>query len=162
MDGLEMSSDILAARELRFPAQNYASAISQEISQQLDNPERRHEPDGICSPELPDPALVEDAPQKVERQSVLVEAQGLVHGDRNLQYGPPYDEYVRTSGMVNAMLAHKLKEPLLPEEVAYIMECVKLSRQIFRPKRDNMVDGAGYCEVAQWIIDERANRAAQL
>jgi hypothetical protein len=55
-----------------------------------------------------------------------------------------------------------LKEPLLPEEVAYIMECVKLSRQIFRPKRDNMVDGAGYCEVAQWIIDERANRAAQL
>jgi hypothetical protein len=150
MDGLEMSSDILAARELRFPAQNYASAISQEISQQLDNPIRKHEPDGVVNP-----ALVEEAPQKVERQSVLVEAQGLVHGDRNVAYGAPAEEYARTVGMVNAMLGAKLKEPLLPEDLAYIMVCLKLSRQINKPKRDSLVDAAGYCEVAQWIIESR-------
>jgi uncharacterized protein YfaQ (DUF2300 family) len=158
MDGLEMSSDILAARELRFPAQNYASAISQEISQQLDNPERRHEPDGICSPELPDPALVEDAPQKVERQSVLVEAQGLVHGGRNDDYGHPLDDWSRTAAMVSAMLAHKLREPLTAEDALMFMVCVKLSREVNRPKRDNRTDGAGYFECLDWVVDERARR----
>jgi hypothetical protein len=47
MDGLEMSSDIIAAREHRFPAQNYASA--------LDNPIRKHDADGFVeAPTLPE------------------------------------------------------------------------------------------------------------
>jgi hypothetical protein len=47
MDGLELSRDILAARELRFPAQNYASA--------LDNPIRKHDADGFVeAPTLPE------------------------------------------------------------------------------------------------------------
>jgi hypothetical protein len=91
-----------------------------------------------------------------DRTSVLTEAEGLVHGDRNAQYGAPAEEYARTGGMVNAMLAAKLKEPLTPEDMAYIMVCLKLSRQINKPKRDSLVDAAGYCEVAQWIIDARA------
>jgi hypothetical protein len=93
------------------------------------------------------------------RTSVLTEAQGLVHGDRCNQYGPPAAEYARTAGMVNAMLAAKLKEPLTPEDLAYIMICLKLSRQINKPKRDSLTDAAGYCEVAQWIIDDRAGLA---
>jgi hypothetical protein len=118
-------------------------------AQTLDNPIRRHDADGFTPVAEIAPNVASDAP----RGSVLVEAQGLVHGDRNVQYGPPASEYKRTAGMVNALLGHKLKEPLLPEEIAYIMGCVKLSRQIHRPKRDNMVDWAGYAEVAQWIID---------
>jgi hypothetical protein len=142
MDGLEMSSDILAARERA----TYAP---------LDNPDRRHESDGFGLPNsgiaLPNPALVEPSPQKMD--SVLLEAQGLVHGDRNQQYGAPAEEYRRTVGMVNAMLGAKLREPLLPEDLAYIMVCLKLSRQVNKAKRDSLVDAAGYCEVAQWIID---------
>jgi hypothetical protein len=91
----------------------------------------------------------------MEHQSVLTEAEGLVHGDRNVQYGAPITEYTRTVGMVNAMLGAKLKEPLTPEDLAYIMVCLKLSRQVNKPKRDSLVDAAGYCEVAQWIIDAR-------
>jgi hypothetical protein len=147
MTGLEMSHDLIAERERA----TYAP---------LDNPDRRHEPDGVCVPELPtlgialpNPALVEEAPQKMDRQSVLLEAQSLVHGDRNQQYGAPAEEYRRTVGMVNAMLAGKLKEPLAPEDLAYIMVCLKLSRQINKAKRDSLVDAAGYCEVAQWILD---------
>jgi hypothetical protein len=148
MNGLEMSSDILAARGRA----TYAP---------LDNPDRRHEPDGVVP--LPDknPDKVTGfhetgTPRHEARTSVLLEAQGLVHGDRNDQYGAPAEEYTRTVGMVNAMLGAKLKEPLLPEDLAYIMVCLKLSRQINKPKRDSLTDAAGYCEVAQWIIDARS------
>jgi hypothetical protein len=96
----------------------------------------------------------------MEHKSVLTEAEGLVHGDRNASYGPPIDDFSRTAGMVSAMLAHKLSQPLTAEDVGLFMVCVKLSRQINAPKRDNCVDGAGYFECVQWIVDERARRAA--
>lgn len=95
----------------------------------------------------------------MEHKSVLTEAEGLVHGDRNEAYGHPYDEYVRTAGMVNAMLGAKLKEPLAPEDLTLIMCCLKMSRQINKPKRDSMTDLAGYAEVTQWIVDERVRRS---
>jgi hypothetical protein len=120
----------------------------------LDNPDRRHDADGFAP--IHQTVNVPVSVNPPERVSVLTEAQGLVHGDRNAQYGAPAEEYTRTVGMVNAMLGAKLKEPLTPEDLAYIMVCLKLSRQINKPKRDSLVDAAGYCEVAQWIIDARA------
>lgn len=92
-------------------------------------------------------------------KSVLVEAEGLVHGARNTDYGHPLDDFSRTAAMVSGMLAHKLTAPLTAEEIGLIMVCVKLSRQINRPKRDNLVDAAGYAETVQWCIDERERRA---
>lgn len=115
--------------------------------------EHRHDPQGIGEMNEPKNDAIE--PELGMRVSVLSEAQGLVHGDRNEQYGAPITEYTRTVGMVNAMLAHKLKEPLAPEDLAYIMVCLKLSRQVNKPKRDSLVDAAGYCEVGQWIIDAK-------
>jgi hypothetical protein len=61
--------------------------------------------------------------------------------------------------MVSAMFAHKLKAPLTAEEVGMFMCCVKLSRQVNAPKRDNLVDLAGYAETVQWCLDEREARA---
>ncbi len=98
------------------------------------------------------------AAHEPERRSVLIEADGLVHGDRNAAYGHPLDDMSRTAGMVSAMLAHKLREPITAEEIAYIMCQVKLSRQINKPKRDNMTDLAGYAECADWMLDERERR----
>lgn len=92
-------------------------------------------------------------------ESVLTEAEGLVHGARNAAYGHPLDDFSRTAGMVSAMLGHKLTEPLTAEEVGMFMCCVKLSRQVNAPKRDNLVDLAGYAETVQWCLDEREARA---
>ena len=92
-------------------------------------------------------------------KSILIEAHELVHGDRGADYGHPLDDFGRTAGAVSALLAHKLKEPLTAEDVAVVMICVKLSREMNVPKRDNRLDGAGYFETLDMVVNERARRA---
>jgi len=95
---------------------------------------------------------------EASRESILQEAQRLTHGDRAKDYGHPLDDYTRTAALVSALLAHKLTSPITPGEMAMAMVCVKLSRQVNHPKRDNMVDAAGYAWVSQECIDEAARR----
>ncbi len=92
------------------------------------------------------------------RESILLEAQRLVHSDRNAVYGHPLDDFTRIAGVLNIYLADKLNKPLVAEDIALFNICQKLSRQSNVPKRDNLVDGAGYFETWQWLIDERKRR----
>lgn len=92
-------------------------------------------------------------------ESILQEAHRLTHGPRRVDYGHPLDDYTRTAALVSAMLAHKLKEPLTAHEMALAMVCVKLSREMNVPKRDNATDGAGYFWVAHACLEEAARRA---
>lgn len=81
-------------------------------------------------------------------ESILEEAHRLTHGDRKVNYGSPHIDYRRTAKLVSALLAHKLTDDLTGHEMALAMCCVKLSREINSPKRDNLVDLAGYAYVA--------------
>lgn len=92
-------------------------------------------------------------------ESILQEAHRLTHGPRRADYGHPLDDYTRTAALVSAMLAHKLKEPLTAHEMALAMVCVKLSREMHTPKRDNATDGAGYFWVAHACLEETERRA---
>lgn len=87
-------------------------------------------------------------------KSVLTEAESLVHGQRNADYGHPLDDFTRTAALWSAILGHAVTA----EQVGLCMICVKLSRQVNAPKRDNMVDAAGYAETVQWCVDERERR----
>lgn len=92
-----------------------------------------------------------------DRESILQEAESLVHGARNETYGHPLDDFSRTATLFNT-LASSNSPRLIAEDIALLLICVKLSRQSNLPKRDNLVDLAGYAETWQWCIDERERR----
>ena len=88
-------------------------------------------------------------------ETILQEAQRLVHGDRQADYGHPLDDFTRTAAMWSAILGFAVKA----EQVGLCMAAVKISRQCNHPKRDNMTDLAGYAATVQMVVEERIRRA---
>lgn len=105
--------------------------------------------------------------EMINVSTILEEAQELTGGDRNDDYGHPYHDFKRTADMVTAMIEHKLKpgERITEEDWARFMVCCKLSRDAHKPKRDNLVDGAGYFRTLEMVreykqdLDERTDQA---
>jgi hypothetical protein len=91
---------------------------------------------------------------EAQPETILQEAQRLVHGDRQADYGHPLDDFSRTAKMWSAILGHAVTA----EQVGLCMVAVKISRQCNHPKRDNMTDAAGYAATVQMCVDERARR----
>lgn len=89
--------------------------------------------------------------------SVAREAADLVHGLRQADYGHPIFDLTRTADVATAILRSKLRPGvrLEAEDIAKLMVGVKLSRETFKPKRDNRVDGCGYFEVLDVIVKWR-------
>jgi hypothetical protein len=90
-------------------------------------------------------------PQRPE--TILEEAQRLVHGDRQQDYGHPADDYRRTGAMWEAILRDMPGVTLPPGTISpriacLMMAAVKISREVNRPKRDNLTDLAGYAACA--------------
>jgi len=88
-------------------------------------------------------------------ETILEEAQRLVYGDRQADYGHPIDDWTRTAAMWSAILG----VPVTAEQAVMCMVTVKLSREVNRPKRDNRTDAAGYAAVLDLIVAERQKRS---
>lgn len=93
-------------------------------------------------------------------ETILEEASRLTSGSRNKDYGHPLDDYLRTAALWTALLSHKLKpgEEITYQDAIRCMCAVKLSRDCHAPKRDNMVDLAGYAHCRQWSEEEEKRR----
>ncbi len=93
----------------------------------------------------------EEIPRK--DRTVLLEAQNLVHGDRNKAYGSPTEDFARTAGIWSALFRKYLKDNanFEPRDVALAMIGVKLSRLMHGKKRDSWTDIAGYAETGSWV-----------
>lgn len=89
----------------------------------------------------------------VPRETILQEAQRLVHGDRQSTYGHPHDDYLCTTQMFNVWMSKKYRTSfyMSPVDGAMFLEFVKISREGNAPKRDNRTDGAGYWECIDMI-----------
>jgi hypothetical protein len=92
---------------------------------------------------------------KVEEfaQTVLQEAQELIFGDRNKHYGHPRMNFQCISEMWNSYIAQRVyvKDGVVslePRDVANMMILMKVARDANMPKRDNLVDIAGYAGCA--------------
>ena len=90
--------------------------------------------------------LYESPPEAPE--SVLEEAQRIVLGPRQADYGHPSDDFARTGRMWGAIIGIP---DVAPATVGLCMAAVKISREVNAPKRDNLVDLAGYTATVDLI-----------
>ena len=85
--------------------------------------------------------------------TILQEADAIAGQDRSRDYGHPYQNHKRIADIWSIQLSEILKRPILPREVALMMIGLKLAREINTPKRDNLLDVAGYVKCVD-MIDE--------
>lgn len=77
------------------------------------------------------------------RKSILDEAESLINGDRNANYGPPTQDFARTAALWTVYLAGRTD--IAAHDVAAMMALLKISRIVWSPEnRDHWVDLAGY------------------
>ncbi len=96
-------------------------------------------------------------------RSILEEAQEIIHGDRNRDYGHPLDNHECTGGMMSWYLKRKYpggKWTLDAEDVCVFNILQKVSRLANTPgHRDSLMDIAGYAGNVEMVIDERERRS---
>lgn len=89
-------------------------------------------------------------------ETICQEADRLVDGSRQADYGHPLDNYTHLANVLNATW----KTTLTPEQVALGMIQVKIVRELNKPKRDNRVDISGYAKVCDMIVEEAKRRGS--
>jgi hypothetical protein len=84
--------------------------------------------------------------------SILQEAQDLIHGERQSTYGHPCTNLDRVARLWSVVLG----ADVTAEQVCLCMALLKVARQVNKPKRDNLVDAAGYLALVE-RLDEPAD-----
>lgn len=90
-------------------------------------------------------------------EPILPEAHLLINGDRNKSYDHPLDNFKRIKKGWEVIFGIDITE----EQVGLAMAWVKIAREVYQHKRDNLVDGAGYLGTVDMVITEREHRANQ-
>ena len=83
----------------------------------------------------------------IKTESILSEAERIVNGDRQADYSDPVENFKHISAIASSIS----KEKLSPTTCAIVMIAVKLARENYKHKRDNLVDLAGYAEILNRI-----------
>ena len=91
----------------------------------------------------PDPTGKLDMPT----ETVLEEAARVVDGPRREDYGHPAENHERTAAFWNAYLLGR--SVVSARDVCMLNILQKISRERHAPKRDNLVDIAGYARNAE-------------
>lgn len=93
-------------------------------------------------------------------ESITLEADRLVNGDRQSDYGHPIDDFTKTALMWTGLFKEKLAlgEQFTAADVPQAMIAVKLSRLQHRLKRDSIVDVAGYAATLDLVRTEMKKR----
>lgn len=86
-------------------------------------------------------------------ESPAQEAYRIVRGSRGADYGHPFDDYTRTGQLWGAILG---TPPIAPRIAALMMAALKISREVNKHKRDNLVDLCGYAECVQLIAERES------
>lgn len=83
-------------------------------------------------------------------ENVLQEALRLCEGDRQDSYGHPYDNYKIIQKLLSAILGVEVTF----DQAVFCMVALKMARHLSNPKRDNVVDIAGYMWVLEKVLEK--------
>lgn len=88
----------------------------------------------------------------VQTETIAEEAMRLVYGAREETYDDPNRNFKKLAHMWTGTLLELLKPgaELTPQLVALCLIQLKISRESFKPTRENRVDGIGY-----WLCEDR-------
>lgn len=75
--------------------------------------------------------------------SILKQADNLVNGDRQEQYGSPVQNMTDIAELASRML----NKEFTASDMAMILLCVKLGRLKYQYKADSIIDMCGYAEI---------------
>ena len=101
------------------------------------------------------------------KQSILLEAENIINGQRRQDYGSVTDSFENVAGLWSEYLSRHVKARaadstglypvvLSGEDVANLMILMKVSRAQNGFHRDSYVDIAGYAGCVEKLQDERA------
>lgn len=79
------------------------------------------------------------------RSQILQQADGLINGERQDQYGTPQESFGTIAAMWNAYLQHETM--LTPADVCHMMALLKIARLRNGPHHDSSADGIGYLAI---------------
>lgn len=86
-----------------------------------------------------------------EDSSILLEAERILTGERDTDYGDPVENFSRIAEIASLLSGEKLT----PETCVTVMIAVKLSRERYKHKRDNLVDLVAYIEILNRILNRK-------
>jgi hypothetical protein len=82
--------------------------------------------------------------------NILEEAQEATSGERPDSYGHPKVAFSRTAALWSAYLGIEIKS----EQIPMMMILLKVGRDLHKPKRDNLVDIAGYARARERMNEQ--------
>jgi hypothetical protein len=106
---------------------------------------------------LPDRSPTRATKQK-QNGDVLLAAHAVINKGRQGSYGPPSRSFARTAALWSAYLGNRISK----KDVAVCLALLKLSRESFRHKTDNLLDAAGYIGLAQDLAEVEEDEAAEI
>ena len=97
--------------------------------------------------------IIQKETEVKNNRTILQEAQDVVYGDRQADYGSVTQNFTTIAQLWSAVLGIKVS----PEQVGLCMVQVKVARQMNKPKRDNLVDICGYAACLEKMEIENEN-----
>lgn len=94
--------------------------------------------------------------KEIKDRCILDEAQEITSGARQADYGHPHENFTGQALIVRGLIYRRygIDLPITPDFIGLLGVAIKLDREAGKPKRDNLVDIAGYAKTIQ-LVNER-------
>ena len=89
--------------------------------------------------------------------SILSEAEEIVNGSRHSDYGDARESFGRVATIASVMTGKELA----PEDCCAVLMAVKLVRESFKHKRDNLVDLCGYAHIMNELNENESEKEGE-